>query len=123
MLAVWTLWAPHQKLWPRRNQELPSQTVKPTVTEEEQPSGTTPTCPRSDHTMVSPSPVLLAMINGQQVPYLINAESKVTTMEYDLYLKRLRSWNLLDPSWLTLKAPNNLPIVVEEGHMDVSASV
>lgn len=73
--------------------------------------------------MVSPSPVLLAMINGQQVPYLINAESKVTTMEYVLYLKRLRSWNLLDPSWLTLKAPNNLPIVVEEGHMDVSASV
>lgn len=34
-------------------------------------------------------------------------------MEYDFYVQWFRVWRQLDPSWLSLKEANNLPIVVE----------
>lgn len=34
-------------------------------------------------------------------------------MEYDFYAQRFGKQDQLDPSWLALKAANNLPILVE----------
>lgn len=39
--------------------------------------------------------------------------SKFTVMEYDFHNLRFRKQHQLDPSWLSLKADNNLPIVIE----------
>lgn len=37
-----------------------------------------------------------------------------TIIEYDFYIQRFGTQDQLDPSWLSLKAANNVPIRVEE---------
>lgn len=57
--------------------------------------------------------MVTTLINGQQVHCLIDTGSEVTTMEYYFYVQPFRAWTQLDPSWLSLKAVNNLPIMAE----------
>lgn len=57
--------------------------------------------PKTNDSMVSPNPVVMVMINGQEVPYLIDTGSKVSTMEYDFYTLT---------QWLPLKANNLLTV-------------
>lgn len=63
--------------------------------------------------MIAPSPVINALVNKQEVPFLINTVSEVTVIKYKFYAQLFGKWDQLDPSWLFLKVANNLPTLVE----------
>lgn len=63
--------------------------------------------------MVAPSPVVNALVNRQEVPCLIDTGLEATVMEYEFYVQQFGKRDKLDPSWLSLKAANNLPILME----------
>lgn len=77
------------------------------------PSGQATQGPSKSEVMVAPSPVVAALVNGQEGPCLIDTGSEVTVMEYDFYGQRFKTQEQLDPCWLCLRAANNLPILVE----------
>lgn len=101
MLVVCLLWTHILKLWVFWIQE-PIQAVVKLLTSrvEGRPLGQTTQCPNKSKGMITLRPVVSALVNGQEVPCLIDTESEVTFMEYYFYV--------LDPCWL-----NNLPILVE----------
>lgn len=63
--------------------------------------------------MVTPSPVVSSLVNGQEVQCLIDTGSEVTVMKYDFYVQGFGDREQLDPSLLFLRAVNILPILVE----------
>lgn len=67
--------------------------------------------PTRPEAMVTPSPEVTALYNGQEVPCLIDTGSKVTVMEYDFDVQRFGTENNWTPR-LFFKIANNLPILV-----------
>lgn len=79
---------------------------------EGRPLGQSSQGPSKPESMVTPSPMMTTLVNGQEVSWLIDTGSEVTVMEYDFYGQQFGGRDQLDPSWLDLKAANNPSILV-----------
>lgn len=65
-----------------------------------------------DPAMISSCPVINVTFNGKLATCLVDTGSEVTTMAYDFYQQQFGQAPTLDPSWISLKAANNMPIPV-----------
>lgn len=68
--------------------------------------------PQRDPRMISTCPVVTVTFNGQLANCLVDTGSEVTTMASHFYQHHFGNTPTQDPSWLNLKAANNLPIPV-----------
>ncbi|XP_077321630.1 uncharacterized protein LOC143955461 [Lithobates pipiens] len=69
--------------------------------------------PGKPETMVAPCSVVSVLVNGQEFPCQIDTESEVTIMVYDFYVQRFGAQEQIDPYWLSLRAANNIPILIK----------